>query len=87
MEKYEIWRKNECFISGCPSDESESRRYKSTIYIVSEAESEAFSEMMADDSGNQDYSYQVDYKLVCTMSKDDLMQLDESMPKELRCKR
>jgi len=74
--RYELWRKSE--INGCTyEDGSDTRKYSSELIIVQEDESESFQESIADDYGSQDYSYQVDYNKLCTLSEHEFEQLKD----------
>jgi len=62
--EYFLYKKLETKTRGDPSDESESTEYVETIILVPENKQEEFGEHIADDCGNQDYNYEVNYKKI-----------------------
>lgn len=82
-EMYELWKKTETNTIGCPEDESESTTTKTYFYLINVRNSESFGEFMADDYGNQDYSWQVSYKKLMTIDSDDLKELNKIISKEI----
>jgi hypothetical protein len=74
-----LYLKTELFTKGCPEDESESTTKKRTFILVPVEDEDAFNESCADDYGNQDYSYYVNYSKVITLSDEDLIELSAEL--------
>ena len=81
---YHIYKETKAHTTGCPEDESESTTYNSIIMLVPEDETEAYNEMLADEYGNQDYSYQFTHKKICTLSGAELNQLKKAIERETK---
>ncbi|MGE0793669.1 MAG: hypothetical protein AB7V77_05825 [Candidatus Woesearchaeota archaeon] len=66
VEKYTLWKKVSNHGTGCQCDGSETWRNEVEYFLVSESEENDFYEVIADDYGNQDYSYIVKYDELMT---------------------
>jgi hypothetical protein len=75
----ELWKKTET--TGCEmEDGSDTRTSNVRFMIIEDDEKENFNEYMANDYGNTDYSYQVNYKLILNdVDDDDLEQLKKAI--------
>jgi len=71
--EYRLYRKLEQFGQGCPEDDSETWNESASFIVVREDEYDRFEEEMADDYGNQDYSYRVAYRLLVVIDNLDEM--------------
>ena len=80
-EIYSIYRRTE--IMGCEmEDGTDTRKTISKLMLVAESEMDEFGEHQASDYGDQDYSYQVNYKFIAKMYPDELEELKDLIIKE-----
>ena len=68
--KMRIYKKTETI--GCEMEDGADTRETTTEFIIIKPEDEEdFAESIAEDYGSQDYSYSVNYKLVCECSEEE----------------
>lgn len=73
-----IWRKTTKKLVGVGGEpEGDNYTYEVEMLVVDSEQLEAFQEAIADDCGNQDYSYQVEYKCLCELTDDEFEDLKD----------
>lgn len=84
--RYTLHKKVETFMKGYPEDGSESTEYKTTFHLVKDTQEaeEEWGEYVADESGNQDYSYRISFKKIGVYWSHELEELKKEIEKVLK---
>ena len=80
ITEFEIWKK--VSTTGCVmEDESDTRNSKTEFLLIHHREENDFKEFMADDYGNSDYSYSVNYYKIAGLDTEEVLKLAEVLNK------